>query len=86
MLLFSFDIVNRILRRSVPALDDNSEQGNDEAGKPSSSEYPRAECDAITEIAEPVVGYEICNWCSDNEGYNDVHHETAEQPAQHFTA
>ena len=55
IVLFCFNIINRILRSSAPALDDNGEQGNDEADKPSSSEDPRAERDAITEVAEPVV-------------------------------
>ena len=45
--LFCLNIVNGILRSSAPALDDNGEQGYDEAGKPS-SEYPEAERDAIT--------------------------------------
>ena len=47
-LLLRLDVIDRILRRSAPALDDNGEQGNDEAGKPGCSEYPGAERDAIT--------------------------------------
>ncbi len=55
MVLLRLDIVDGILRSSAPALDDNGEQGNDEAGKPGNSEYPGAERDAIGEVGEPVA-------------------------------
>jgi hypothetical protein len=46
-MLLRLDIVDGILRSSAPALDDNGEQGNDEAGRPGNSEYPGAERDAV---------------------------------------
>ena len=53
--LFRLDVIDRILGCSAPALDDDGEQGNDEAGKPGNSEYPGAERDAIGEVREPVA-------------------------------
>jgi len=48
-------VINRILGGGAPALDDDGEQGDDEAGKPGNSEYPWAERDAIGEVREPVA-------------------------------
>ena len=53
--LLRLDVIDRILGGGAPALDDDGEQGDDEAGKPGNSEYPGAERDAIGEVGEPVA-------------------------------
>ena len=47
MVSLRLDVPDGILRSSTPALDDDGEQGNDEAGQPGNSEYPGAERDAV---------------------------------------